>query len=339
MKFKRKHSLILLIVGFVLAQLAWLALLGLWIYWYIANYLIFEQVGTQLSPKIAIDSPSVLIFVLGIVLMVGIEIVMVFTFRNLTVQMKLTDLYDSFIGNITHELKSPLSSIQLYLETFIQKEVPEERKKEFLELMLKNTSRLNKLINSILEISRIEQKKIAHDYQTFETDAVIRELITESAKQFGLPIDRLTFLGEANCQCFIDKDAMQIVFDNLLSNSMKYSHDPTKIIIELSSNEKKLTINFRDYGMGIKRSDLKLIFHKFHRIADQHSPSVKGTGLGLYLAKEIIKLHKGNISAFSEGENKGASFLIEIPVFKLKRKQITNSKKIKSENDEFKTEK
>lgn len=333
MKTKRKLSHIYLITGFVLAQLAWLALLGLWIYWYIANYLIFEKVGTQLSPKFTIDNPSVMIFVLGIVLMVGIEVAMVFTFRNLTVQMKLTDLYDSFIGNISHELKSPLSSIQLYLETLIQKEVTEEKKKEFLNLMMKNTSRLNKLINSILEISRIEQKKIAHDYQIYDADTTIRELIYESAKQFNFPQGSLIFSGKSNCECVIDKDAMQIVFDNLMSNSIKYTHNSVKISIELKSDAKKVIIDFKDNGIGIKRNELKLIFNKFHRIANESSPSVKGTGLGLYLTNEIIKLHDGKISAFSEGENKGAVFRIEIPTYQSVRKKIINSLNKKTENN------
>lgn len=322
---KRKHSLLYLIVAFVFAQLAWLALLGLWIYWYVTNYIIFEKVGNQLSPQIALNTQNVLIFVLGIILMVAIEVAMVLTFRNLTVQMKLTTLYDNFIGNVSHELKSPLSSIQLYLETLGKKDVPPEKKKEFLGLMMKDTHRLNKLINSILEISKLEQKRIAHNYQIYNANDIIKDLVFDSVRQFNLPQNALKFTGSADRKCVIDKEAMQIVFDNLLSNSIKYSQNPAEIKVELSNIEKQIIIDFCDKGIGIGAKDQKKVFDKFHRIANPNVPNVKGTGLGLYWAKEIIKFHGGKISVFSEGKNKGTTFRIELPIYQTSRKFYINS--------------
>ena len=120
---KKRHSLFYHILIFVFAQLAWLGLLGLWIYWYVSNYLILEKVGDQLSPKIDIDTPNVLVFVGGIVLIVSLAFGVSIIFRNLSVQIKITKLYDNFIANITHELKSPLSSIQLYLQNFQQSSI------------------------------------------------------------------------------------------------------------------------------------------------------------------------------------------------------------------------
>ncbi|MFA7227839.1 MAG: histidine kinase dimerization/phospho-acceptor domain-containing protein, partial [Melioribacteraceae bacterium] len=131
---KKNRSLLFLIFAFIFAQFAWLGLLGLWIYWYVVNYLIIEQVGDKLSPQIVIDSPNVLVFVGGIILIVLIATAMFLIFRNLTVQVKLTKLYDNFIANVTHELKSPLSSIQLYLETLNSKSVSPEKQKEFYGL-------------------------------------------------------------------------------------------------------------------------------------------------------------------------------------------------------------
>ena len=151
---KKSRSLFFLITAFVLAQFAWMGLLGLWIYWYVSNYLIFEKVGDRLSPQIVIDSPNVFIFVGGIILIVCIAVAMFFIFRNLTVQLQLTRLYDNFIANVTHELKSPLSSIQLYLETLSEKNIAYEKQKEFFSMMIKDASRLNKLINTILELFR-----------------------------------------------------------------------------------------------------------------------------------------------------------------------------------------
>jgi signal transduction histidine kinase len=322
---KKRHSLLYLIIAFVFAQFAWMGLLGLWIYWYVSNYLIFEQVGDKLSPQIVIDSPNVGIFVGGIILIVLIAVAMFFIFRNLTVQMKVTSLYDNFIANVTHELKSPLSSIQLYLETLNIKHVPPEKQKEFLNIMMRDANRLKKLINSILEISRLEQKRIAHNFHVYNADAVFRQLISDAKEQFKLSNSNIIIEGSLPCECVIDKDAMQIVFDNLTDNAIKYSTAAPRIDIKLSRMPVKIIIEFRDQGIGIEPKNHKKIFHKFQRIDNKNIPNVKGTGLGLYWVKEIIKFHGGKISVSSEGENLGSCFKIELPVYQPSMKYYINS--------------
>jgi len=322
---KRKYSLVYLIIAFVLAQLAWLGLLGLWIYWYVSNNIIFEQVGESLSPQITIDSPNVLIFVLGIILIVGIEIAMVLTFRNLTVQLKLTSLYDNFIGNISHELKSPLASIQLYLETLSRKDVPDVKRKEFYFMMQKDTDRLKRLISSILEISKLEQKTIAHDFDIYNTNDIIKKIISGSAEQFRLSDVFFNIKTPEELKCVIDMEAMKIVFDNLMSNAVKYSPGEPEITVEISNNDKNIFIDFCDRGIGILPKDQKKLFEKFQRINNKNVPNVKGTGLGLYWTRQIIKLHGGQISASSEGTGKGTTFRIKLPVYKVSGHNFVDS--------------
>ncbi len=321
---KKNRSLVFLVFAFIFAQFAWLGLLGLWIYWYVVNYLIIEQVGDKLSPQIVIDSPNVLVFVGGIILIVLIATAMFLIFRNLTVQVKLTKLYDNFIANVTHELKSPLASIQLYVETLNSKNVSAEKQKEFYQLMMKDSKRLKKLIDSILEISRLEKKRIAHNYHIYNADEVIRELINESAEQFRLQENAVKITGEAQCKCVLDKDAMQIVFDNLTDNARKYSLDPPEITVSFKTTKKYLIIEFADNGIGIKQINQKRIFNKFQRIDNKNIPNVKGTGLGLYWVKGIIKFHGGKISAFSEGINKGTTFKIELPIYQSSKRFYIN---------------
>jgi len=321
---KKRRSLLFLIIAFIFAQIAWMGLLGLWIYWYVSNYLMFKQVGNKLSPQIVIDSPNVGIFVIGIISIVLIAVAMFFIFRNLTVQMKVTRLYDNFIANVTHELKSPLSSIQLYLETLSIKSVRAEKQKEFLDIMIKDASRLKKLINSILEISRLEQKRIAHNYHVYNADSIIRQLVSDAAEQFRLSEKNIKIEGELQCKCVIDKDAMQIVFDNLTDNAIKYSMPPVKINVKLSLLSKRILIEHIDNGIGIETKNQKNIFNKFQRIDNKNIPNVKGTGLGLYWVREIIKFHGGKITVVSEGENKGSCFRIELPIYKTSKKFYIN---------------
>ncbi len=313
---RRKHYFVNNLVIFVLAQLVWLALLGLWIYWYVSNYLIFEQVGETVSPQINIDTPSVFPFVGGIVLLVGLSFSLVLIFRHLNVQIRLRRLYDNFIDNVTHELKSPLSSIQLYLETLDSRDVPQEKRNEFYKLMMKDTARLQNLINSILEISKIESRKKRISFVIHQADKFLPAIIKESAAQFRLSEDNLKSEVSGTCEIEVDSNSFKMVFDNLIDNAIKYSVGSLKLEVKIICNPKKLEIIFKDNGIGLPSNEQKKIFQKFYRIYDKDIPNVKGTGLGLYWVKEIIKNHKGKITAHSEGKGKGTTIGIILPVYK-----------------------
>ena len=324
---RRKHSFVYNLVIFILAQLVWLAVLLLWIYWYVSNNIIFEQVGEKIAPQIVYDAPSVFPFVGGIVLLTGLSVSLVLIFRHLNIQIKLNTLYDNFIANVTHELKSPLSSIQLYLETLNSRDVPEEKKKEFYVLMMRDAERLKNLVNSILEIASMDKKKFYKDFEVYKADETIKKIILESAEQFQLKQSAIRFSGDAGCDILLDRNSIKTVFDNLVDNSIKYSIAPLEIMIKFKRNTKKAEIEFSDNGIGIPNEEIKKIFQKFHRIYDKDIPNVKGTGLGLYVVREIIKNHKGKVFAFSEGKGKGSKFKIELPIYIEKKKAVKGNKK------------
>jgi len=321
---KKRNSLIYYITLFTMAQLAWFSLLMLWISWYVSNYIMITEIGEKVSTQILSETTNVLALVGGLVLLVVISIAMSLIFIYLTRQMSLTKLYDNFIANVTHELKSPLSSIQLYLETMKSRQVPTEKQKEFFTIMLKDTKRLNQLINSILEISGLEQKKIAHNYTIVEVQKLTEQLISEATNNYRLSGDSVTVSGGSDCLCVIDHEAYKIVINNLFDNAVKYSSGDAKIDIQILQNSKYFILSFRDYGIGVPIKKQEKIFHKFLRIYDQESPSVKGTGLGLYWVREIIKLHGGKVSVFSAGRDKGTTFTIELPIYKETKKRYIN---------------
>ena len=329
---KKRHSLLYHIVVFVVTQLVWLSLLGLWIYWYVYNYIVFEKVGDQVSPYISYDITNVVPFVIGLVLLIGLSFTTSIIFRNLNVQLRLTKLYDNFIGNVTHELKSPLSSIQLHLETLKTRNVPPVKQEEFINLMIRDTQRLKNLIDSILGLLAVEQKKLVHDHEVCDAGSTLKKLLNESLEQFRLSSSVCKFEIDAYSEIVIDKNAMKIVFDNLIDNAIKYSIKEIKLNVKISSNSKRVFIDFSDNGVGLPLKEQKKIFNKFYRIYHSDIPSVKGTGLGLYWVKEIIRNHGGKIYVSSEGTGKGSKFTIELPVYEALENRFVN-KLLKKSNE------
>ncbi len=312
---KRPGPLFYNVLIFVFAQLIWFSLLGLWIYWYVSNYLIMNKISPGSIPQ----TTNIIALVSGLALMVMLSLSMSLIFIYANRQLNLNRLYDTFISNVTHELKSPLSSIQLYLETMQKRSLPEEKKGEFIHVMLADIDRLNHLINSILYLSALEQRKMTrkmrHDYSVYDAESMLRNVIGETKAQFRLPPGALQLTGSAKCQCVADRFWLKMVFDNLVDNAIKYSLNPVEIRVEMNCTNKHVIITFSDKGLGITPGNQKKIFHKFQRISNPESPNVKGTGLGLYWVKQIIANHGGTISVESAGLNQGTTFKIKLPIY------------------------
>lgn len=325
MLMRRQRGTFFYILIFVLAQLAWFSLLGLWIYWYVSNYLLLSSVGEQISSKFIAEGTSVFPLVVGLILLVFLSVAMSLIFIYLNKQMNLTRLYDTFISNVTHELKSPLSSIQLYLETLKSRPVTAENQHRFFSIMLKDIDRLNKLINSILYLSALDyrrmKRKMTHDYAVYDAGSIFHELVAESAEQFKLADGALQVSGNLTARCVVDRGWFKIVFDNLIDNAIKYSLDSVQIAVRFLQQDSRIIIEFSDKGIGIAERDQQKIFNKFQRLERQEVPSVKGTGLGLYWVREIVKMHGGRISVHSDGVNRGTTFRIELPVYPAARKK------------------
>ncbi len=317
---KKRITLFHPLLVFILAQVAWLSLVGLWIYWYVSNYIILKQVGERLAPQLISTRTHIGALISGLVLLICVLVGMYFVFIYLARQININRLYDSFIANFTHELKSPLASLQLYLETFRKRKVPEEKRKAFLDMMMKDIQRLKDLIDSILNISQIEQKKMAYQFRIHTADVLVKELVNRSREQFNLPREAITVSGSAPCRWKADREAMTLVFNNLIDNAMKYTPGEFTLTIQMMCTGKQFILKFVDRGIGIKTEDQKHIFEKFFRITNSHVPNIRGTGLGLYLVREIVKDHGGSISVHSAGLNKGSTFILEFPIYEKEHK-------------------
>ena len=326
---KRKTSLVRHITIFVLAQVAWLSLVTGWIYWYVSNYIAAEKVS-ELAPRQEVShAANITILVVGLVLLIGLSLAMSLTFRNLNLSLNMTRFYDNFIASMTHELKSPLASIQIYLETMNSRNVSPGKQKEFIGLMKKDVDRLNGLINSILDISKLEQKKMAYNFSVHNSTTLLQAILVEILQKYQLPENTIKIAGIISCEIVADKAALQSVFNNLVDNSLKYSTNKVNINIVTFENRKNLVIKYADTGIGLPTKAQKKIFGKFFRYYNPQSPNVKGTGLGLYWVYEIIKLHGGQVSVYSKGPGTGTTFTIELPKYpSTKTKYVNNLLKL-----------
>jgi two-component system, OmpR family, phosphate regulon sensor histidine kinase PhoR len=316
----RKRLSLQYLVIFILAQVAWLTLLGLWIYRYLSVY--YAETENALSHPLLSHRANVAALVGGLVLLVAVSVGMSLLFARLNSQLKTARMYENFIANVTHELKSPLASIQLYLETLNEKKIPEARRKEFLVRMMRDADRLNNLINSILKIAGLEQKNVAHHFEVLSAEPVVRCLVREAVEQFKLPRGAVRIEGHTACRIVADRNALKIVFNNLIDNAIKYSTGRPRIHIQYRCNAGNLAVAFRDRGIGIAPKDQKRVFDKFLRLDGPNIPSVKGTGLGLFWVREILRIHGGRVSAASRGENRGSTFTVELPVYRTSERRL-----------------
>lgn len=321
---RKQHKLIYHVFLFVLAQITWLVFLGLWIYWYVSNYIIIKKVGNELSSRIIPEGTSTATLITGISLLLVIMVIMTLIFIYLFRQINLNRQYNNFIANITHELKSPLASIRLSLETMNKHDIPAQKEAEFRSMMLMDVDRLNNLIDAILEVRSLEQRQSNYRFRVYNAEPLLRDIIAASIKQFNLKQDMVTLSGTAPCRFVCDKDALGIVLNNLMDNAIKYSPERPAIHIEMQCVQDKLVIFFQDQGIGIAAREKKLVFEKFYRGNSRDMPNVKGSGLGLYRVQEIMHLHGGTVSLASEGVGQGTKFKLILPIYEKSKKHLIN---------------
>jgi signal transduction histidine kinase len=303
----------------VYSILALVTSLFLYIYWYVeadaairALARTFNADANQFTSYRTWVVISIMSILLGIILM-NMIVFFIYTVKN----RRLVRTQKNFINSFTHELKTPVASLGLYLETFLAHELPKPDRDKYTSYMLKDVSRLNENINAILSMARIESKIYAKASRVEDARSLVRDFVRENENRFP---NIKVFLHEdddAPLPCRINKELFFMLMANLLSNSAKYSPetDP-RVDIRLFKTDRKAHIEFSDNGMGFEPKFSKKIFKKFFQIGSPETMSSKGFGLGLFLVASIAKIHKGKIKAHSEGPGKGATFLLTLPLIK-----------------------
>jgi len=233
-------------------------------------------------------------------------------------EIRRNEQHDSFINAVTHELKTPIASIRLYLETLQRRDVDEARRREFYDLMLVDTERLMVTVEQVLKAGAVAQKKASGQRIPVDFNTLVRECVELARVRHHLLPENLDYRESlppsGNARILGDPDELHTVVTNLLDNAVKYSPDGVHIEVELGApDEELLVLRVRDRGVGIPQDELKRIFKRFYRVRRLGRPRVKGTGLGLFIVRSIVRNHGGRVFAESEGTGKGTTVTLELP--------------------------
>lgn len=249
----------------------------------------------------------------GYVLFLAVIVGLILFIVSLAKQIRLNQRQQNFIDSVTHELKSPLTSLKLHLETMKMRQLPPEKQAEFTQLMLADVERLNLLIDHVLEAARVEQQRREYALAPIALQPVVASVVADVCRRHQLPEGCITMVGEP-IEAEADPVALEMVLMNLVENAVKYSRDEVKVTVRtFDGGEGKAAIAISDTGVGIPRSQIKRIFRRFHRVGNELTRTRKGTGLGLYIVKENLKNMHGTIRAESPGENQGSIFTLTLP--------------------------
>lgn len=242
----------------------------------------------------------------------GLIIYTVFLVR----EMGITEQQDSFLNSVTHELKTPIASIRLYLETLQSREIGDAQRKEFYRVMLQDADRLQHTVEQVLRAGAARQKRKLEHRVAVDLAWLVRECVDTARTRHHLAEDAITIVdGDPNAPLVVqgDVDDLRTAIANLLDNAVKYSQGTPQISVQAAAATPDTAwVRVKDAGIGIPRAQIGRIFNRFYRIQPLGS-KVKGTGLGLYIVRAVAKRHGGRVFAESPGENKGSTFTLELP--------------------------
>ena len=236
--------------------------------------------------------------------------------QDITEHVKLDDMRKEFVADVSHELKTPLTSIKGFSETLLEGDCDKETEKHFLTIINDNADRMEKLVQDLLTLSRYDSKKNKNSIVEFD----LGELAKKCTEKFEIEVKK----RNQSLECFVtadvppvqaDKDGIERVIINIISNSVKYTPNGGKINVYVGYVHNDAYVKIKDPGIGIPKDDLDKVFERFYRVDKARSRKLGGTGLGLSIAKEIIEQNNGNINVSSK-VGQGTEVVIRIPVKK-----------------------
>ncbi len=258
-----------------------------------------------------------LLLFLGVLLLAVIISGVVLNTLFLVREIRRNEQHDAFINAVTHELKTPVASIRLYLETLRAHAVDEAKRNEFYSIMLEDSDRLLATIEQVLRTGRAGSWRRRLHRVPVDLGKVVEDSLARVRKLHHVPEGAVEYHPGPKITISGDLDEVESAVSNLIENAVKYSGDNIHVKVEIeSSGGKYVSLRVQDQGPGIPPTELKRIFKRFHRVPGPLAARVKGTGLGLFIVRSVAKRHGGRVWAESDGPGRGSTFLLQFPVAK-----------------------
>jgi signal transduction histidine kinase len=299
------------VMTLIAIQLVWITLVVFWIYWFVGKNREFRELAEKYRPELLGKGFNWVVMVEGLAMLAVILAGVYVIFHYWNRQSRLYAKQRSFITQVTHELKSPLASIQLHLETIRLRRPPQEKLDAFVGTMLSDTERLHYLINNLLMAARLEQRRKPAERRMTDISVLLREYVERERANLSRG-GSITLEAEDNIKLPVDPEEMGIVLRNLFENAVLYSPGSPDITVRLVRSVNVVRLSIQDRGRGLDKSELKNVFDMFYRV-QQSGFNVRGTGLGLYIVNTIIRGYGGAVAVESDGIGKGCTFSITLP--------------------------
>ena len=265
---------------------------------------------------IILNERRAVLLVLGIIffaaLLTGVVLNTIFLVR----EVRRNQRQDSFLNAVTHELKTPIASIRLYLETLQRRPIDEPQRQEFYRIMLSDAERLHATVERVLKAGELGQRH--RDRRLVDLEPLLAESVSTVRRQNNLPEDAIRLLpvpGAVRLHVLGIPDDLRIAFLNVLENAVKYSPNGVEVRVSLLiEGYSNAVIRITDTGLGLPQGQQKRIFKRFYRVPGRNATRIKGTGLGLFLVRHILRQHGGSATAESRGPGEGTTVVLSLPL-------------------------
>ena len=266
---------------------------------------------------ILLNPREVALLVFGIIFFLLIITGLVLNTTFLIREIRRNEQHDAFINAVTHELKTPLASIRLYLQTLKTRELEETKRQEFYDVMLADSDRLLQTVEQVLRAGQSGQRRRKLNLRKIDVGELARECVDLTRVRHHFSADSVRFAESVNGerpQVNADADELRAAISNLLDNAVKYSVKDVQDSLEVAAlDDKKVVVRIEDSGIGTPAAQLKRIFKRFYGVPGRMMARIKGTGLGLFIVRSVVERHGGKVFAESEGPGRGSRFTIELP--------------------------
>jgi len=267
--------------------------------------------GSQVAREVSTLRWVVYLFgtILFLLLIAGLGLMVVLLLR----EVQLNERQSNFVSAVTHELKTPVASLKLYLDTLQLRDLDASRREEFYRTMREDLDRLHNTIDNVLNAAVYSHKQ-AVELESLDLARLVRRAIDLTRARNQLGEGAIRYRGPERLRLRGDSAALEIAVLNLLDNAVKYSRDDVQVNVVLEADEQgRARLQVQDHGIGMSRTHLRFIFNRFYRIGAEVRRSRPGTGLGLFIVRTVVRRHRGTVTGESPGPNAGSTFTVTLP--------------------------